>query len=262
MSEGQELAGKIVLVTGGSRGIGRSIALAFAARGGHVVLTGRTQPTLDAVAEEIYRLGGKALPLACDVSNRQEVEALKTKVTSQLGTVQILINNAGVAPAAGFLQMPDSLWEEVLKVNLTGTYNCCKVFLPEMIAAKWGRVINIASIVAKVAYSHTSAYTTSKHAVLGLTRTLAVEMARLGVTVNAICPGYVDTDLTLNNARLMAEKTGKKVEEALRLFQGSSPQQRLIAPEEVAELALMLASKSAAGITGQAINIDGGAVMV
>lgn len=262
MSEGQELAGKIVLVTGGSRGIGRSIALAFAARGGHVVLTGRTQPTLDAVADEIHRLGGKALPLVCDVSNRQEVEALKTKVTSQLGTVQILINNAGVAPAAGFLQMPDSLWEEVLKVNLTGTYNCCKVFLPEMIAAKWGRVINIASIVAKVAYSHTSAYTTSKHAVLGLTRALAVEMARSGVTVNAICPGYVDTDLTLNNARLMAEKTGKKVEEALRLFQGSSPQQRLIAPEEVAELALMLASKSAAGITGQAINIDGGAVMV
>ena len=262
MNKDQGLGGKIVLVTGGSRGIGRAIALAFAAQGSHVVVTGRTQATLDAVAEEIHRLGGKALPLACDVTSKQDVEALKGKVTNQLGAVQILINNAGVAPAAGFLEMPDSLWEEVLRVNLTGTYNCCKVFLPEMIAAKWGRIINIASIVAKVAYSHTSAYTTSKHAVLGLTRALAIEMARAGVTVNAICPGYVETEMTLNNARLLAEKRGKKLEEALGLFKGSSPQNRLIAPEEVAELAVMLAAKSAAGITGQAINIDGGAVMV
>ena len=257
-----KLKGKIVLVTGGSRGIGRSIALAFAAQGSHVVLTSRTQANLDAVAEEIRRLGGRALPIACDVTNKQEVEALKGKVTSQLGPVQLLINNAGIAPAASFLEMPDRLWEEVLRVNLTGSYNCCKVFLPEMIAAKWGRIINIASTVAKVAYSHTSAYTTSKHAVLGLTRALALEMARSGVTVNAICPGYVETELTLNNVRLMAEKTGKRVEEALTLFKGSSPQNRLIAPEEVAELAIMLASKSADGITGQAINIDGGAVMV
>ena len=262
MSQDRDLEEKVVLVTGGSRGIGRSIALAFAAQGSTVVLTGRTQATLDAVAEEIHRLGGKTLPLTCDVTNKQEVEALKGKVATRLGTVQILINNAGVAPAAGFLEMPDYLWEEVLKVNLTGTYNCCKVFLPDMIASKWGRIINIASIVAKVAYSHTSAYTTSKHAVLGLTRALAIEMARAGVTVNAICPGYVETELTLNNARLMAEKRGKKLEEALTLLKGSSPQKRLIAPEEVAELAVMLASKSADGITGQAINIDGGAVMV
>ncbi len=256
-----DVKGKIVLVTGGSRGIGRSIARAFAAHGSHVVLTGRTQATLEAVAEEIHRLGGKALPLTCDVTHKEQVEALKGKVTSQLGPVQVLINNAGIAPAASFLEMADHLWEEVLRVNLTGTYNCCKVFLPEMIAAKWGRIINIASTVAKVAYSHTSAYTTSKHAVLGLTRALALEMAISGVTVNAICPGYVETKLTFNNARLMAEKTGRRVEEALRLFMGSSPQNRLIAPEEVAELAVMLASKSADGITGQAINIDGGAVM-
>ncbi len=260
MMEG--LKGKIVLVTGGSRGIGRSIALAFAAHGSHVVLTGRTQATLDSVADEIQHLGGKALPLTCDVSKKQEVEAVKERVNKQLGPVQVLINNAGIAPAASFLEMPDHLWEEVLRVNLSGTYNCCKVFLPEMIATKWGRIINIASIVAKVAYSHTSAYTTSKHAVLGLTRALALEMARSGVTVNAICPGYVETELTLNNARLMAEKSGRGVEEALRLFMGSSPQNRLIAPEEVAELAVMLASKAADGITGQAINIDGGAVMI
>lgn len=258
----EELKGKIVLVTGGSRGIGRSIALALAAQGSHVVITGRTQVTLDTVAEEIARHGAKALPLSCDVTSRQEVEALKNEIASRLGTVHILINNAGVAPAVGFLEMEDRLWEEVLKVNLTGTYYCCKVFLPQMIASGWGRVINIASTVAKVAYSHISAYTTSKHAVLGLTRALAIEMARSGVTVNAICPGYVDTDLTLNNARLMAEKTGKEVAKIFELFKGASPQNRLIAPEEVACLAVMLSSELAKGITGQAINIDGGAVMV
>lgn len=258
----EELKGKIVLVTGGSRGIGRSTALAFAAQGSHVVITGRTQAPLEDVAEEIHRLGAQALPLVCDVTHRQEVDALKKEITGRLGTVQILINNAGVAPAVGFLAMDDSLWDEVLKVNLTGTYYCCKVFLPGMIASGWGRIINIASTVAKVAYSHISAYTTSKHAVLGLTRALAVEMAKSGVTVNAICPGYVDTDLTLNNARLMAKRTGKQMEDVLKLFKSTSPQNRLIAPEEVAELAVMLASDLAKGITGQAINVDGGAVMV
>ncbi len=255
------LKGKIVLVTGGGGGIGRSIALAFAAERSRVVITGRTRSKLDPVAEEIRRLGCEALPLTCDVTRKQDVEALKSETTNRLGTVQVLINNAGIAPAAGFLEMEDSLWEQVLKVNLTGTYHCCKVFLPGMIASGWGRIINIASTVAKVAYPHISAYATSKHAVLGLSRALAVEVARSGVTVNVICPGYVDTELTLNNARLMAEKTGKAVEEILKLFKNTSPQNRLIAPEEVAGLALMLASESARGITGQAIHIDGGAVM-
>jgi len=257
-----ELEGRIVLVTGGSRGIGRSIALAFATRGAQVAVAGRTQATLQNVAEEIRRLGARALALTCDVTRKQEVEALRDDIASQLGTVEVLINNAGIAPAASFLEMEDRLWDEVLRVNLTGTYYCCKAFLPGMIASGWGRIINIASTVAKVAYSHTSAYTTSKHAVLGLTRALALEMARSGVTVNAICPGYVDTDLTRSSAGLMAEKTGKGVEEILKLFKATSPQNRLIAPEEVAELALMLASDAAGGITGQAINVDGGAVMV
>ena len=157
MSGAEQLAGTIALVTGGGRGIGRAIALAFAAHGSHVALTGRTPATLEAVAQEIQGLGGKALPLACDVTRKQEVEAARSKIKNEFGPVQILVNNAGMAPAAAFLEMPDELWEEVLKVNLTGTYYCCKLFLPEMIAAKWGRIINIASIVAKVAYPHTSA---------------------------------------------------------------------------------------------------------
>jgi len=256
------LQGKIVLVTGGSRGIGRSIALAFAAQGTYVVITGRTQATLDAVAQEIRCLGARVLPLSCDVTLKGEVEALEHEITARAGTVQVLINNAGIAPAASFLEMGDRLWEEVLKVNLMGTYYCCKVFLSGMIASGWGRIINMGSTVAKVAYPRTAAYTTSKHAVLGLTRALAVEVAKWGVTVNAICPGYVDTDLTQKNARLVAEERGKGVEEILQLFKGTSPQNRLIAPAEVAALALMLASEAAGGITGQSINVDGGAVMV
>jgi NAD(P)-dependent dehydrogenase (short-subunit alcohol dehydrogenase family) len=166
-----------------------------------------------------------------------------------------------VAKAAGFLEMPDSLWNEILATNLTGTYNCCKVFLPAMIEAGWGRIINIGSTTSKVGYPHVAAYVSSKHGLVGLTRVLALETARKGITVNTICPGYLDDELTHANARRMAEKTGKTVEQILAMFAGTAPQQRLIAPEEVAEFALLLASERMAGMTGQAISIDGGATM-
>ena len=258
----QDLDDKVVLVTGGGRGIGRAIALAFASQKSRVAIVGRTPATLDDVAEEIRRLGAEALPRVCDVTQKPAVEKLKQEIAGRFGAVQVLVNNAGMAPAAGFLEMPDSLWEEVLRVNLTGTYNCCKVFLADMLAARWGRIINIASTVAKVAYSHISAYAASKHAVLGLTRSLAVETAKFGVTVNAVCPGYVNTDLTRQNALLIAQKRGKPLEHGLEIFAGTSPQKRLIEPAEVAHLTVMLASTAAQGITGQAINVDGGAVMV
>jgi NAD(P)-dependent dehydrogenase (short-subunit alcohol dehydrogenase family) len=258
----KDLEGKIVLVSGAGGGIGRATALTFASQGSHVTVTGRTQATLDAVAEEIRRTGAEAFPRICDVTQKAQIERLKQEISSRFGPVQVLVNNVGIAPAAGFLEMQDSLWEEVLRVNLTGTYNCCKVFLAEMLASKWGRIINIASTVAKVAYSHISAYVTSKHAVLGLTRALAVETAKFGVTVNAVCPGYVDTGLTRRNALLMAEKRGKPFDDSLEILASTSPQKRLIEPAEVAHLALMLAAESAKGITGQAINVDGGAVMI
>ena len=258
----QDLEGKVVLVTGGGSGIGRAIALAFAAQKSRVAITGRTQATLDAVAEEIRHAGAAALPRMSDVTQKTQVETLRQEISTRFGPVQVLVNNAGIAPAAGFVEMQDSLWEEVMRVNLTGTYNCCKVFLAEMLASNWGRIINIASTVAKVAYSHISAYVTSKHAVLGLTRALAVETAQFGVTVNAVCPGYVDTGLTRRNALLMAEKRGKPLDDSLKILASTSPQKRLIEPEEVAHLALMLASESAKGITGQAINVGGGAVIV
>jgi NAD(P)-dependent dehydrogenase (short-subunit alcohol dehydrogenase family) len=257
----KDLEGKIVLVTGAGRGIGRAIALAFASQGSRVAIVGRTRTTLDAVADEINRRGAEAFSRACDITEKSAVEKLRQEIADRFGAVQVLVNNAGIAPAAGFLEMPDRLWEEVLRVNLSGTYNCCKVFLADMVAAKWGRIINIGSTVAKVVYPYISAYATSKHAVLGLTRALAVEMAKFGVTVNAVCPGYADTDLTQRNALLLAQKRGTTLEDGLQIFASTSPQKRLIQPEEVADLTVMLASASAKGITGQAINVDGGAVM-
>jgi NAD(P)-dependent dehydrogenase (short-subunit alcohol dehydrogenase family) len=175
--------------------------------------------------------------------------------------VQILVNNAGMAPAAEFLEMPEDLWDEVMRVNLNAAYHCCKTFLPSMIASGWGRIINIASTTARVAYPKIAAYATSKHALLGLTRSLAVETARSGITVNAICPGYVNTELTRDNARRLAANRGQSQDEALALMAASSPQRRLIEPDEVAFVALMLASERARGITGQGIHVDGGTVM-
>jgi 3-hydroxybutyrate dehydrogenase len=255
------IANKVVLITGATGGIGQSLAQEFARAGARVVVSARSEDKVQALAQRLQSGGGQALPLRCDVAKRAEVQALDAAIAERFGPLQILINNAGIAPAVSFVQMADHVWDDVLQVNLTGTYNCCKTFLPGMLQSGWGRIINIASTTAKVAYSHVSAYTTSKHGVLGLTRSLALETAKWGVTVNAICPGYVDTELTRENARRMAEKTGKKIDDILRLFAESSPQKRLIAPEEVAALALLLASEKTGGITGQAINVDGGAVM-
>jgi NAD(P)-dependent dehydrogenase (short-subunit alcohol dehydrogenase family) len=256
------LKDKVVLVTGGSGGLGRALGRAFAAHGSRVVLAARSEAKLKTAAEEIGRDGGNVLALTCDITVKDEVQRLAESIRARWGNVQILVNNAGVAKAAGFLEMSDSLWEDILKTNLTGPYHCCKIFLPGMIEARWGRIINIGSTTSKVAYPHVSAYVSSKHGLLGLTRVLALETARLGITVNAICPGYLDDELTHANARQMAEKTGKSVDQILTMFASSAPQKRLIAPEEVAELALLMASDKLASMTGQAVSIDGGATMV
>jgi len=252
------LQDKIVVVTGASRGLGLELARAFAAEGCRVAMTARDQRTLDTAAAAI---GGKTLPFPCDVTRRDEVERFAERIMTIWGVAQILINNAGIARAMRFIDMSDELWHETLAVNLTGAYNCCKVFLSRMIQSKWGRIINIASTTAKVGYPHVSAYTASKHGLLGLTRSLALETAQSGVTVNAICPGYVDDERTRENARIMAHKTGKPVDDIIKLFAASAPQNRLIAPAEVASLALLIASEQLGGMTGQAINVDGGAVM-
>jgi NAD(P)-dependent dehydrogenase (short-subunit alcohol dehydrogenase family) len=256
-----ESNGKVVLITGAGRGIGKAIALAFAAEKSRVVVTGRTAAALEQVAAEIRAAGAEVLACPCDVTDKPQVKNLQRDVERHFGAVQILVNNVGIAPAAGFLEMPDNLWDDVMRVNVSAAYNCCKTFLSAMVTARWGRIVNIASTVARVAYPGISAYATSKHAILGLTRSLAIETARSGVTVNAVCPGYVNTELTRENAQRLAEKRGKSLDEALALLAASCPQRRLIEPEEVAYVTLMLAADRARGITGQAIQVDGGAVM-
>jgi NAD(P)-dependent dehydrogenase (short-subunit alcohol dehydrogenase family) len=245
-----------------SGGLGAALARGFGREGYRVVITARRLDRLQALADVMAQEGAQALPIACDVTHRAKVNNLSAEIVARWGAVQILINNAGIARAVSFSDMLDEQWDEVIETNLTGAYNCCKVFLPGMIDAQWGRIINIASTTAKVGYSHVTAYTASKHGLLGLTRSLALEVARQRVTVNAICPGYVDDERTHENARVMAQRTGKQVDDILRLFAGSAPQNRLIDPGEVASLALLIASERLGAMTGQAVNVDGGAVMV
>jgi NAD(P)-dependent dehydrogenase (short-subunit alcohol dehydrogenase family) len=256
------LAAKIVVITGGSGGLGQALALAFVRQGCRVVITARDKVKLQEAADRMAQDGAQVRAIPCDVTRRDQVRSLANEIAQQWGSPEILVNNAGIASAVSFADMSDETWDRTLDTNLTGAYNCCKVFLPAMIAVKWGRIVNIASTTAKVGYSHVTAYSASKHGLLGLTRSLALETARQGVTVNAICPGYVDDERTHENAGIMAQKTGKSVADILKIFAASAPQNRLIEAGEVAELACLIASPEMSGMTGQAINVDGGAVMV
>ncbi len=221
----------------------------------------RHAEALDQVAAEISALGARVHAAQCDVSNDSQVEALVASVESELGSVDILVNNAGIAPSHKFLGHPDEMWDQVMDVNLKGVYRVTKVFVPGMVERGWGRIINVASITSKIGGAYIAAYTASKHGVLGLTRALAIEFVKSNITVNAICPGYVDTPMTSNNAAKIADRTGHPQADVLKTFASSSPQKRLIEADEVAHVALMLADESAKGITGQAINVDGGQVM-
>jgi NAD(P)-dependent dehydrogenase (short-subunit alcohol dehydrogenase family) len=255
------LQGKRVVVTGASRGIGRAIALAFAREGAVVAVTARSAEGLAALADQIVGDGGTAYSFVCDVSDAAQVAALQSDCTAQLGGVDILVNNAGSAQSHKFVGHPDALWHAMLAVNLSSVYFVSKAFAPAMLEQNWGRIINIASIAGKSGARYVAAYTAAKHGVLGLTRALAAEFATSGVTVNAICPGYVDTPLTDATVANIVARTQSSADEARAALRRLNPQGRLIEASEIAALALYLAGDHARGITGQAINVDGGAVM-
>ena len=255
-----KLRDRIALVTGGGRGIGRAIALAFAREGADVAVTARTDAEIEGVAAEIRAVGRKALAVPCDVGERAQVDEAVRRVVDGLGPVEILVNSAGVAVSAKLLDTDDALWERHLRVNLTGAFLVTRAVLRGMLDARWGRIINIASIAGRQGYPYVAAYTASKHGLLGLTRALAQEVVTAGVTVNAICPGYVATELTWASARNIQKRTGRAFDEAVQSLAAYSPQKRLIEPEEVAALAVLLASDDARGVTAQAWNVDGGAV--
>ncbi len=256
-----KLEGRVALVTGASRGIGKAISLALAREGAAVALGARTEKDLRRVASAIEAEDGKALPVFLDVADRASIEKAASQAVSELGPVEILVNNAGIAESAKTVEMSDDLWDEHLRVNLTGAYRVTQAFLPGLIERGWGRIINIASTAGKVGFLYTAAYCASKHGLIGFTRALALEMARYDITVNAICPGFVATDMAARSAARIARKTGVSEEEARAKLARISPQNRMIEPEEVAQVAVMLASEQARGINGQAINVDGGAVV-
>jgi 3-hydroxybutyrate dehydrogenase len=250
---------KIALITGGGRGIGRAIALAFAKEGATVVVSARSEEQVEAVAKEI---GRNALSIVCDVSDPVSVKQLFANAQETLGRgPDILVNNAGIAESATLAQTDDDLWHRHLAINLSGTFYCTREALPAMLQRRWGRIINIASIAGKTGAPYISAYSASKHGVLGLTRSVALEVAALGITVNAICPGYVDTEMTTRAIENITSKTRHSTEEALGILEKTNPQNRLITPEEVAAVARLLASEEGRGINGQAINVDGGTVL-
>ncbi len=254
------LVDRVALITGGGRGIGRAIALAFAREGASVAVVARTAAEVEAVAAEVRAQGRKAIALPGDVTDSARVESVARAAAEVLGPIQILVNNAGLAVSAKVLDTDDALWERHLRVNLTGAFYMSRAVLPGMLAARWGRIVNIASTAAREGFPYVAAYVASKHGLLGLTRALAMEVVTAGVTVNAICPGYVATDLTRESARRIQEKTGRSYEQAIESLAAFSPQRRLIEPEEVAALAVVLASDEARGVTAQAWNVDGGAV--
>ena len=257
-----KLADRIALITGGGRGIGRAIALAFAREGARIAVAARTTEQIERVAAEIRsECNVEALAVACDVSQRESIAGAFSQVKETFGDVDILVSNAGIAESAPLVKTDDELWQRHIAINLSGTFFCMRAALPAMIERGWGRIINIASIAGKTGAPYIAAYSASKHGVLGLTRSVALEVATKGITVNAICPGYVETEMTRNAVEIITAKTGKKAEEALDAIKRMSPQNRLIEPEEVAALALLLASDEGRGITGQAINVDGGSVL-
>jgi len=258
------LADRTAFITGGGRGIGRAVALAFAREGARVFLVARTTSEVERVAEEIRAEcgDGAAAHAACDVADARSVEEAFAAARAFLGGgVDVLVNNAGVADSSKFAETSDGFWRRHLDINLTGTFYCMRAALPSMVERGWGRVVNVASVAGKTGAPYVAAYTASKHGVVGLTRSVALEVARTGVTVNAVCPGYVDTDMTTRAVENIRAKTGRSAADALEAIKRMSPQQRLVTPEEVAALALLLASHDGRGITGQAINVDGGTVL-
>jgi 3-hydroxybutyrate dehydrogenase len=258
-----KLENRLALITGGGRGIGRAIAIAFAREGAAIALAARTREQIEKVAQEVHdEFGVEAAAFPCDVAFPGDVERTFELTIKKFGRApDIMVNNAGIAETAPFVKTDEAMWQRHLAVNLTGTFHCTRAALPGMLVGGWGRIINIASIAGKTGAPYISAYAASKHGVLGLTRTLALEVAANGITVNAICPGYVDTEMTTRGVENIVTQTGITTDQAMEALKRMSPQNRMVTAEEVAAVALLLASDEGRGINGQAINVDGGTVL-
>ncbi|KON82269.2 SDR family oxidoreductase [Azoarcus sp. PA01] len=260
MSTVRELSGKHAVVTGGGRGIGAAIAQRLAEQGACVTLMGRRREPLAERAEALRALTDMHCE-AVDVADPASVTAAFDAAARRFGPVSILVNNAGQASSAPFVKTDLALWQQMLDVNLTGSYLGTKAVLSGMLAAGWGRIVNVASTAGQKGYPYVSAYCAAKHGVIGMTRALALELAQKNITVNAICPGYTDTDIVREAITNIRAKTGRSEAEAQGELAKHNPQGRLVRPDEVANAVLWLCLPGAEAITGQAISVSGGEVM-
>jgi NAD(P)-dependent dehydrogenase (short-subunit alcohol dehydrogenase family) len=255
------LQGRHALVTGGGRGIGASIVRSLTSHGAKVSMLGRTAATLQALAGELQSLGAQTFCATADVSKRESVDAAFAAARAMFGPIEILINNAGQAISAPITKRDDALWERLLAINLSGTYFGIQAVLPEMIQGGFGRIVNVASTAGLTGYPYVAAYCAAKHGVVGLTRAVAREVAARNITVNAVCPGYTDTDLVREAAAKISAVTGRKIEDALQAMTKSNPQGRLIQPDEIANAVAWLCLPGSESVTGQSIVVAGGELM-
>lgn len=246
--------GKHAVVTGGGSGIGLAIARQLVDQGAKVTVTGRSAQRLQAAASAL----GAAFQVA-DVTCREALRGAFAAAAQDQGTVDILVNNAGGADAAPFARMSDQHWDQALAVNLTGVFNCTKAVIGDMLERGSGRVVNVASTAGLAGYAYVAAYCAAKHGVIGLTRALAQEYARKGITINAVCPGYTDTDIVQRSLDRIIETTGRSREQALADLVQSNPKRRLVRPEEVADTVIWLCRQES--MNGQAIAVADGEVM-
>lgn len=251
------LEGKHAIVTGASRGIGAAIAQTLSEAGASVTLMGRNRELLEAQAAKL----GKAHLEVVDIANPESVQQAFAGASRALGSAHILVNNAGQAESQSFLKTDLELWNRMLEVNLTGTFLCTQAVLPGMLEVGWGRIVNVASTAGLTGYTYVSAYAAAKHGVIGLTRSLALELAKKNITVNAVCPGFTETDMVRESVANIVAKTGRSEAEATAELVKHNPQGRLIQPEEVAGAVLWLCQPGSSAITGQAISVAGGEVM-
>ncbi len=255
----EPITGRVALVTGGGRGIGRAIALALARTGADVAVAARTVPEIEQVAAEIQQLGRRAHFFPLDVSNRASIAEVPAVVEKALGPIDILVNNAGIHCSSPLQRTSDAEWDGILAVNLTAPFLLCRACLPSMYGRLWGRIINVASVAGKTGVKYSGAYVASKHGLIGLTRTIALEGVRKNVTCNAVCPGWTETQMMEESVQAIVDATGRSREEAREACLRSNPRGRPATPEEVAQAAVLLATNPA--VNGQTLHVDGGEFM-